>query len=213
MEGRRGRSDRGGISLIAEFGSMNYTHQPHKWSCGVYGEKISWKVKIVNSRNPQRDCNNWQSGLRHQSNLEPFVSVYQQFHSLKSQELYELSCEVIKTSVAKRLRLGSNPKISAMSLLEISDTVEDSSAATTTEVKCALKLCMVCEEAPMQYKCPRCDYLTCSLQCCKQHKAEVSMASGNRHLIFWILFNGGLLSNEVLNNNLLFVDSMHWEKG
>ena len=32
---------------------------------------------------------------------------------------------------------------------------------------------MVCEDAPKQYKCPRCEYFTCSLACCKQHKVEV----------------------------------------
>jgi hypothetical protein len=37
----------------------------------------------------------------------------------------------------------------------------------------AITLCMVCESNQRQYKCPRCDYFTCSLKCCKQHKLEV----------------------------------------
>ena len=44
---------------------------------------------------------------------------------------------------------------------------------STVSVEDSSKLCMVCEEAPKQYKCPRCDYFTCSLKCCKQHKIEV----------------------------------------
>ena len=30
--------------------------------------------------------------------------------------------------------------------------------------------CQICNENLKQYKCPRCSCLTCSLQCCKQHK-------------------------------------------
>ena len=48
--------------------------------------------------------------------------------------------------------------------------VEDDS---TPSVDKASSLCMVCEDAPKQYKCPRCEYFTCSLACCKQHKVEV----------------------------------------
>lgn len=50
--------------------------------------------------------------------------------------------------------------------------VEDSSAAVSND---ATTLCMVCEDSKKQYKCPRCDYFTCSLKCCKQHKIDVSM--------------------------------------
>ena len=32
--------------------------------------------------------------------------------------------------------------------------------------------CMVCNAKPFVYKCPRCSYLTCSLECCKKHKLE-----------------------------------------
>ena len=51
---------------------------------------------------------------------------------------------------------------------------EDSSEINQSNVAISASLlCMVCEEAVKQYKCPRCDYFTCSLKCCKQHKAEV----------------------------------------
>ena len=52
--------------------------------------------------------------------------------------------------------------------------IEDDSALAVDK---ASSLCMVCEDAPKQYKCPRCDYFTCSLICCKQHKVEVRQSA------------------------------------
>ena len=40
-------------------------------------------------------------------------------------------------------------------------------------------LCQVCENAPKQYKCPRCALYTCSLTCCKTHKQKFQ-CSGKR---------------------------------
>jgi hypothetical protein len=33
--------------------------------------------------------------------------------------------------------------------------------------------CEICNNSPKQYKCPRCSRLTCSLNCCKQHKVTI----------------------------------------
>ena len=33
--------------------------------------------------------------------------------------------------------------------------------------------CQICHTNPKLYKCPRCSCLTCSLQCCKQHKVPI----------------------------------------
>jgi HIT zinc finger len=64
-------------------------------------------------------------------------------------------------------------------MMALSDTVSSSGNLVDSTVCVAdtSKLCMVCEEAPKQYKCPRCDYFTCSLKCCKQHKVEVGNLS------------------------------------
>ena len=35
-------------------------------------------------------------------------------------------------------------------------------------------LCGICEKNKFNYKCPRCYMLTCSLDCCKQHKVQYS---------------------------------------
>lgn len=40
-------------------------------------------------------------------------------------------------------------------------------------------LCMVCESATRRYKCPRCSIMTCSLECCRQHKIDTG-CSGKR---------------------------------
>mmetsp|Transcript_2590 Transcript_2590/g.2700 ORF Transcript_2590/g.2700 Transcript_2590/m.2700 type:complete len:477 (-) Transcript_2590:280-1710(-) len=57
-----------------------------------------------------------------------------------------------------------------MSLLDVEP---DSSLSTAEGSRVnAITLCMVCESSQRQYKCPRCDYFTCSLKCCKQHKLE-----------------------------------------
>jgi hypothetical protein len=33
-------------------------------------------------------------------------------------------------------------------------------------------LCEMCKSVPRIYKCPRCSVVTCSLECCKQHKSR-----------------------------------------
>ena len=73
------------------------------------------------------------------------------------------------------------PTVSAMSVeltkpMDVDDSFEGVTDPSPALNVCTSKLCMVCEESPMQYKCPRCDYLTCSLKCCKQHKIEVRIS-------------------------------------
>jgi HIT zinc finger len=60
-----------------------------------------------------------------------------------------------------------------MKPMDVDESLEGVTEPSLALNVCTTKLCMVCEESPMQYKCPRCDYLTCSLKCCKQHKIEV----------------------------------------
>lgn len=62
-----------------------------------------------------------------------------------------------------------------MSLLdtESDNTNKDLSITAGGNGEDNITLCMVCESVQRQYKCPRCDYFTCSLKCCKQHKLEV----------------------------------------
>ena len=31
-------------------------------------------------------------------------------------------------------------------------------------------MCMICQKLPKRYKCPRCNCMTCSLDCCNHHK-------------------------------------------
>lgn len=74
--------------------------------------------------------------------------------------------------------LSVSPNVSVISEehmkpMDVDDSFEGATEPPLALNVCSSKLCMVCEESPMQYKCPRCDYLTCSLKCCKQHKIEV----------------------------------------
>lgn len=74
--------------------------------------------------------------------------------------------------------LSVSPNVSVISEehmkpMDVDDSFEGVTEPSLALNVCTSKLCMVCEESPMQYKCPRCDYLTCSLKCCKQHKIEV----------------------------------------
>jgi hypothetical protein len=34
--------------------------------------------------------------------------------------------------------------------------------------------CFVCGDSGVKYRCPRCERVTCSLDCCLKHKKEVS---------------------------------------
>lgn len=46
-------------------------------------------------------------------------------------------------------------------------------------VSVPVSMCVICQIHPRQYKCPRCDVVTCSLDCCKRHKID-SQCNGRR---------------------------------
>ncbi len=58
--------------------------------------------------------------------------------------------------------------------------------------------CEVCEKNPHKYKCPRCCYKTCSLECCNKHK-ETMKCSGQRD-------KTKFLNKEEFNEIVLFND-------
>jgi hypothetical protein len=51
--------------------------------------------------------------------------------------------------------------------------------SSSMPVPLPVPMCAMCQIRPRQYKCPRCDVLTCSLDCCKRHKIE-SQCTGRR---------------------------------
>ena len=71
------------------------------------------------------------------------------------------------------MQLIASPLLQQMSLQHPPAEITTQDDDSTLGGKKISSLCMVCEAAPKQYKCPRCDYFTCSLKCCKQHKLEV----------------------------------------
>lgn len=62
----------------------------------------------------------------------------------------------------------------------------------------SLRLCEVCGDQDGQYKCPRCSVLSCSLVCCKKHKASTG-CSGRRDKTAFVpmqQFNGANLRSD-----------------
>ena len=114
--------------------------------------------------------------------------------------------------------LSISPNSSVMSVehinhMDVDDSFEGVTDSSSAVNVCNSRLCMVCEESPMQYKCPRCDYLTCSLKCCKQHKIEVRTSSDG------FLLRGSTLQLDIWNLQLddssvcrTHLDTVYWEK-
>ena len=74
-----------------------------------------------------------------------------------------------------------------------SDLLSDSAEACPTS-----QLCEICQSRPKLYKCPRCSFFTCSLECCKRHKVSMD-CNGKRDRTSFISskdFNDSSLRND-----------------